>query len=294
MTVPVTIIIPSYKDWQKLELCLNSLHRQTYPQEHYEIIVVNNEPDKTVPFEAEKYPKVTLIHEPKPGSYAARNAGLRIAKGSIIGFTDADCIPKADWIQAGVNYLQSHPECTRIAGRFEIIYKSKKPSFIEVYNDLYSFPQQAVINNYGGSMTGNLFTYKSVFDSVGLFNDQFFSYGDLEWGKRAQKAGFRVDYVDDVVVFHPARSFKELLVKEKRLGGGVANFNYYERPRWFHILVFFHSLRPSSRALKSISSNNRYDRIKYIIVIPILRYLFGTVRSYEIMRVRLGKMPNRL
>ena len=43
-------------------------------------------------------PRIRLFREHRQGSYAARNLGLEKAKGSIIAFTDSDCIPDADWL----------------------------------------------------------------------------------------------------------------------------------------------------------------------------------------------------
>ncbi len=59
-----------------------------------------------------------MIHEPLPGSYAARNQGLSQARGNIVAFTDADCIPNPDWIEKGVRTLQKFPECGLVAGKF--------------------------------------------------------------------------------------------------------------------------------------------------------------------------------
>jgi GT2 family glycosyltransferase len=192
-----------------------------------------------------------------------------------------------------VSYLHTNQQCSRVAGYFHILQKTDKPSVVEVYNIIYSFPQRSVINSTGGSMTGNLFTYKSVFDRVGLFNDDLRSYGDLEWGSRAQKAGFKIEYVEDVVVFHPARSFKELVQKEKRLGGGVAMVYKSKRSKLVRLLRFLYNVRPSLTAIKTVRSKADKLRLKDMVIIPCMRYYFRVIRSFEILRVQLGKEPER-
>src|SRR5690606_9743529 len=138
----------------------------------------------------------------------------------------------------------------RIAGNISIIIKSDKASVIETYNMLYGFPQEAVLKNYGGSMTANLFTYRSIFDKVAYFNEGLMAYGDLAWGSLATKAGFRIDYVKNVIVYHPPRSFKELIIKEKRLGGGGIYFYNKHRANWLNVLKFVYKLRPSYKAFR--------------------------------------------
>ena len=47
-----------------------------------------------------RYPQVRVLHEPVRGSYAARNRGLREARGDIIAFTDSDCFPVPTWLRS--------------------------------------------------------------------------------------------------------------------------------------------------------------------------------------------------
>lgn len=89
----VTIIIPAYHDWYRLSLCLNALAKQTYPHNKFEVIIINNDADDQVSADFVLPENCKIIVEEKSGSYAARNTGLKIAKGEIIGFTDSDCIP---------------------------------------------------------------------------------------------------------------------------------------------------------------------------------------------------------
>ncbi len=41
--IVVSIIIPVYRDWNRLSKCLENLENQTYPQEKFEILIVNND-----------------------------------------------------------------------------------------------------------------------------------------------------------------------------------------------------------------------------------------------------------
>ena len=221
----VTIIIPTYNDWIRLSKCLNALVNQNYSKENFEIIVVNNNPDDHLPAGFLIPDNCLVITEAKPGSYAARNAALKLANGEVIGFTDSDCIPDTNWIKNAVNYFITNKTCSRIAGNVCIFYNTVNPTKTQLYDKLYAFNQKGYVNISGTSVTANLFTYKNVFDTIGYFDEALMSGGDFLWGQMAHKNGYKVDYVEDVIVKHPARNtLKELLKKEKRVGSGMAKF----------------------------------------------------------------------
>lgn len=289
----VTVIIPTYRDWYRLGLCLAALSRQTYPANRFEIIVANNDPSSqpeagfTLPANA------TLIDVSKPGSYAARNKALQQAKGTLIGFTDSDCIPAPTWISNAVQYLQQHPECCRVAGYIKIFTKGKKATPAELYNGLYAFRQEEHVRNTGTSVTANLFTYRSVFDQYGYFDEKQLSLGDLLWGKMVYAKGCTISYVADVVVEHPARSFHELVVKEKRVGGGQgireregARLNKYI----FKMLKSYLPRRGDiGFILLQAKGISPIDKLKLLA----MRHYLLHVRTREHVRVALGKEPNR-
>src|SRR5882672_1210037 len=100
----VSVIVPAYEHKDELLRCLAALQNQQYAGA-IEFIVVNNGAPGDLADLAGEFPRVVLIDEPKPGSYAARNAGIARAKGSILAFTDADCRPDPTWIARGVRTL---------------------------------------------------------------------------------------------------------------------------------------------------------------------------------------------
>ncbi len=94
-----SIVVPVFNAEPFMERCLRSLKRQTYPTERYEIIVVDNNSSDQSAAIAAKFQAVKLLHEPEQGSYAARNAGIRAARGELIAFTDPDCEVQSDWLE---------------------------------------------------------------------------------------------------------------------------------------------------------------------------------------------------
>jgi glycosyltransferase involved in cell wall biosynthesis len=86
----VTVVIPLYNKEQFLAQALESVLEQTYP--HVEIIVVDDGSTDTSAQVAEGY-SVRVIHQKNQGLSAARNTGIKAAKGQLILPLDAD-----DWI----------------------------------------------------------------------------------------------------------------------------------------------------------------------------------------------------
>ena len=198
----VSVIIPakieSDRDLERLRGCINALYCQTYPYADYEVLLIDN--NSSVKLDFSNFGNVRIFEERSPGSYAARNRGINEAKGEMLAFTDADCIPSSDWIQSGVNGLQ----CSDlVAGKIVFLFETR--SIVEYIDSLLHLAQERYVS-YGYGATANLFVKRAVFDSVGLFNDRFTHLGDREFGQRATKAGHKIIFSPTASISHPARS----------------------------------------------------------------------------------------
>ncbi|WP_051664114.1 glycosyltransferase [Dyadobacter crusticola] len=226
----VSIIIPTFHDWDRLAVCLSALSKQTLSRDQFEIIVANNDPTDKTPAGFIFPSNCSIIEVAAPGSYAARNAAISVSNGEIIGFTDSDCIPEVDWIANACNFFAGNPQISRIAGHIDLFFQGDRLLPAEVYEKVYAFKQDLVVERLNSSVTGNMFSYKKVFDDVGQFNESLFSGGDHEWARRAQAKGFNVAYSPEVRVKHPARhKMSELVKKSRRVGGGRAGMRRSSR-----------------------------------------------------------------
>ncbi|MEH6307448.1 glycosyltransferase [Olivibacter sp. CPCC 100613] len=288
----VSIIIPTYKDWQRLSLCLDALSKQTFPGENFEVIVVNNDPEDAVPSFISLPENWQIIDEKKSGSYAARNKGLQLAKGPILGFTDSDCLPDKDWIYNAV-HLFDEKKCDRIGGDIQIFYEDEtSPTNAELYEKVFAFKQAETVNSIGACVTGNMFTKRDVFDKVGVFNDTLFSGGDYEWARRASEGGFNIEYGESVKIFHPARkTMQELVKKAKRVGGGTAHM--LRGNKIAAIKDYLKTFEPDSYTLHMIkaygNSLSTYQKFKVFF----LRFYIRHTMNFEKLKVVFGKVANR-
>jgi glycosyltransferase involved in cell wall biosynthesis len=218
----VSVVIPVFNDAARLGYCLAALETQTFPGDKYEVIVVDNNSTDNVKQLVGNFSHAVYVHESRPGSYAARNAGIKCAKGVVVAFTDSDCIPATDWIERGVVRLQQTPNCGLVAGKVNIFFKDpERPTAVELYERINAFRQHDYVRAQRFGATANVFTLRAVLDHVGPFNSDLKSSGDREWGQRVAGAGYSLVYADDVQVSHPARrSLKEFYKKYVRILSG--------------------------------------------------------------------------
>ncbi len=104
----ISVVIPSYNSIATIDRCLAALHRQVFSGS-YEVILVDSSIDGTAEQVEKHFPWVRLIHLKEralPGK--ARNIGIAKARGSIVAFTDADCLPAPDWLWRHYQAQQNH------------------------------------------------------------------------------------------------------------------------------------------------------------------------------------------
>lgn len=218
----ISVIIPTYKDDKRLQACIDALARQSLDKGLYEVIVVNNSRND-IDIQAPEI-ELKILQELTPGSYAARNRGLEIAKGEFIAFTDSDCIPDKEWLEKGLKSLMS---CSvdRVSGNIMVFPRCPRMTAVECYEAIFAFNQNDYVKR-GSAVTANLFVRRRVFETIGLFNSSLFSGGDNEWNFRATQAGFGIRYDETAIVHHPARhSWRELSRKIERTTGGKFSIN---------------------------------------------------------------------
>ncbi|NJM96625.1 MAG: glycosyltransferase family 2 protein [Phormidesmis sp. RL_2_1] len=105
----VSVIIPTYNRRHLIEPAIQGVLDQTY--ETYELIVVDDASvDGTADWVETHYPWARLIRlERNIGAAAARNVGIRAAKGELIAFLDSDDYWDAGYLSAQVGALAKNP-----------------------------------------------------------------------------------------------------------------------------------------------------------------------------------------
>jgi glycosyltransferase involved in cell wall biosynthesis len=262
----VSVIVPVYNDSSGIGVTLSSLVAQTYPTRTHEILVVDNgssDGTRDVIHEfAEEHSQVRLLVEDAiQSSYAARNRGIREARGDILAFIDADMWVEDSWLCEVVESLDVH-DIPYIGCDVEISVSDEGRSIVQRFIQRMLWDIEAFIQNDHFAPTACLVVRKELFEAVDLFDDRLISGGDMEFGQRIHQAGFKQRFEGGVTVYHPARSsVRGLLSKMFRVGRGLYQYhryhpNRFEKRIWLqpgsylppHPRRFYHRVRQNAES----------------------------------------------
>ena len=133
----VSIIIPTFNGARRIGNCLDALQDQAAAR-NAEILVVDDGSTDSIAEVIRRYSQVRLITQTNAGPAAARNRGAAEARGSIILFTDDDCVPTADWLDEMLEPF-SDPEIVGAKGVYRTRQKSVAARFVQIeYEDRYN------------------------------------------------------------------------------------------------------------------------------------------------------------
>jgi hypothetical protein len=216
----VSVIVPARNAAGRIGDLLDALSRQTASGLH-EVVVVDDGSEDATADVVRRAGTARLVSTGWPvGAYEARNLGIETARGGVLAFTDADCVPARDWIERGLAAFE-RTGADLLAGRFDAPL-GHRPSAAAVIDLTHNYDQERYAAE-GHSAAGNLWVRRGVIERIGAFDRGLRSGGDTEFGLRAVAAGFRLEYAPEVVVRHELIDSVWTLAKRYfRLGLGRA------------------------------------------------------------------------
>ena len=133
--VRISVVIPARNCAETIGFCIEALLDQWLPREEYGIIVVDAV-RRTRRQLSREYTKCVLS-QPWKGPAAARNLGVKEARGEIVLFTDADCIPTRAWIEGMIKPF-TDPEVIGVRGVYLTRQRELVARFVQMeYEDRY-------------------------------------------------------------------------------------------------------------------------------------------------------------
>lgn len=217
----VSVIVPVYNHWHLVPGLLEHLEAQAFGPSGFELLLVDNGSD-SIPETLFLPTWARLLCCATPGSYAARNEAIRHARGEVLVFTDADCLPHVQWLERGLQcWRASGNRLLIVAGGISVEPEDwQRMTASEIYDVALGLPQSRYVRR-GYAITANLFVPRAVFDKAGMFDPTRFSGGDAEFCRRALLHGAQLEYCGSATVSHPARrNWLELKTKKRRVKGG--------------------------------------------------------------------------
>lgn len=226
----ISIIIPTYCRPRRLDLCLARLHAQTCSRDDFEVIVIDDggspELDNSLP-EQHADLSLTLLRIENSGAAVARNHGAKMARGSLLVFTDDDCLPEPEWLAA---FAQSHERnpTALLGGSISNGFPSNIYSTCSqlILDCAYAFYNQDS-NDARFFASCNIAVPASTFHQVGGFSQTFrIASEDRELCDRWHSAGHPLVYVPTAKLEH---------AKKLDLPGFMRqHFNYGQGAFQFH------------------------------------------------------------
>jgi glycosyltransferase involved in cell wall biosynthesis len=226
----LTVVIPTYNRAPVLRKALQAYLAQQKPSVIQELLVVDDgSTDDTHSVVGEislaaPFP-IRYFRQENKGPAAARNVGIREARGEIILFTDDDIIPGPSLIAEHLEWHGKFPQPSNaVLGQVTWALEVNPTPFMKWYGSdgpLFSFAHFA-----GGAglefhhfYTCNLSLKTSFLRDNGTFDEDFKSaaFEDIELGYRLEKAGMRLMYNPDALAYHRQHiSFEEACRRAKR------------------------------------------------------------------------------
>jgi glycosyltransferase involved in cell wall biosynthesis len=204
----ISIIISAYNAEKYISECLESVFNLNYPKEDFEVIVIDDcSKDRTAEV-AKRFPCRVKRNEVNKNVAGARNEGIKIARGEIIIFFDADCVATPDWLRE----LMKYQDGRSIVGGLDT--SSKRDPILMRCID---FAMTSMIGTGGMRRKGMRFAKyyprgfsfcvpKRAFDELGLFKEDIVPGEEVEFDLRAEKNGYTLRFSPRAVVFHKRRS----------------------------------------------------------------------------------------
>ena len=227
-----SIIVPLYNKESFVRDALNSILKQTYTD--YEVIIVNDASTDDSAIVAETFlsEKIRIIqHDKNKGLAAARNTGIQNATSNFITYLDADDVWKPTFLEHIFSLTQEFSEAKIFATNYEEIWGTtlKIPvngsenldSNFKGYIDFFALNLKQGIYCHG-----SVCFHKSVFEKIGLYNEEILFSEDLDFNIRANYH-FKLAYSNSPQMIYFMQTSNQITnssIKNKT----IPNFDLYE------------------------------------------------------------------
>jgi len=295
----ISVVVGIRNEERFIEECIESLLRLDYPQDSYEIIIIDGmSTDKTRDL-VQKYPVRLLLNERKNVA-AARNLGVKNARGDLVAFTDGDCKVYSQWLKILVLEMQNAPDDVVCVGGPNLIFDTDP-----IFGRIVGYAQETFLGSGGSAQSKNstkkhyvsslpncnAMYKKSAIQEVGCFDERFLIGQDGDLNYRIGKRGHKFLYIPEAQVLHHRRgTFKSFSVRMFKYGMWMAELfkKHGEFVRWY---AFLPSVAIIFAVVLLISSIMYFAPILFLLVLMAIYFVLVFVTSIQVtykMRSKYG------
>ena len=223
----VSVIVPVFNGEAFLAAAVESILRQTRPPDEV-IIVDDGSSDGTAAVAARLPGDIRYVYQANAGPPAARNTGLRVATGDVIGMLDADDLWPAQRLASLLSQLAADSSLDVVLGRLQLIGSEDGTARRAL---------EPLADPVVGLFLGSALLRRSAFDRVGLFDPTLRLGDDMDWFLRAMEQRVSMTAVESVTLLYRlhasnithdrdavqrdiATVLRKSLTRRRRAGGG--------------------------------------------------------------------------
>lgn len=230
----ISVIVCTRNGSATLDACLASLTLLDYP--NYEVLVIDDGSTHDIQSITQRHTRIRYHRQKAAGLSVARNTGAQLATGSILAYTDDDCIAEPDWLTHLVGGFDEE-SCSAVGGpnipptprnRTEAIIAAAPGAPVHVLLD----------DTEAEHLPGcNLAIRKSALQAIGGFRPSYHAAGDdvdICW--RLREAGGRLRFVPGAMVWHHRRYQTRAYLRQQAGYGTAEALLMRDHPQRFGLL----------------------------------------------------------
>ena len=254
----ISIIVPAYNAEEYMAACLDSLLHQTIEKTAMQVIVIDDESTDRTPeilrSYSEKYPFIEVYRKQNAGVSAARNDGIRRAKGKYIMYLDSDDTLTPPSVENIVSFFDSVYDTVDLVTYFiqpyignELLKTHARYKNFLTHTGVYDLEQ----NPYIVQTTMNV-CVKNLGEKNFLFNEQMHYQEDQEYINRVLKDKLKLGYCSHACyMYNRSNDASSMASRSHAYFLFESTMQYFESlfaqfpekvPRYYQA-VFFHDLR---------------------------------------------------
>ena len=231
----LSVVMPTYNRRTILRKTLLAFVSQTIPPEHFEVIVIDDgSSDETRAMLQSFQAPFTLriLTQPHRGPNAARNMGIRAARGNLVLLTGDDMIPEPGFIESHLKFHSQYPsEHDAMLGFIDWSPEITVTPFMRFLVSPEGGQQFAFHEVKNGQADFRLFYTSNIslkrsllLKQETLFDPDFVypAYDDIELGYRLAGQGMRLYYQPIAITSHHHEMTPEGFVARQRNAGRMA------------------------------------------------------------------------
>jgi len=200
----VSVVIPAYNAANYIDEALKSVLNQTFTS--HEIILINDgSPDtRELEYKLRRFAgKIRYIQQENRGAAAARNAGLRAARGEFVAFLDADDRWWPNFLEDQIKFLEhSNADVVYADAVLTGQFPSAGRTFMQVQPSRGEVTPESLLAVQVAVLTSTVVARKNHVLDVGLFDERLKRGHDFELWLRLARAGARFAYQGKVLADH--------------------------------------------------------------------------------------------